>query len=113
MPEVYIDGSPKLGQICIVKEDEVIVESPPYECLTNNEYEYAALRRALDLVQDSTIYTDSLLVANQINGRYKVKVMYGSFKHCLAHLGNNKVKWIHRRLNKAGVHLDKLMRDMK
>lgn len=46
--------------------------------MTNNMAEYEALLRALLMALDRsvrkiTVYTDSLLVANQVNGVYKIK----------------------------------------
>ena len=83
---VYIDGasSGNPGEsgagIMIFDEGgrEILRESIYLGKMTNNMAEYEALIRALKkakkfLIQNITVYTDSLLVANQVLGRYKVK----------------------------------------
>lgn len=57
---------------------ELFKESVYLGEMTNNMAEYEALLRALVMafdrsVREITVYTDSLLVANQVNGLYKIK----------------------------------------
>jgi len=57
---------------------EVYTESVYLGHMTNNMAEYEALIRALQRARDEMvdslhIYTDSLLLANQVNGVYKVR----------------------------------------
>ena len=57
---------------------EIYRESVHLGCMTNNMAEYEALVHALRKARESKVesihvYTDSLLLANQINGVYKVR----------------------------------------
>jgi ribonuclease HI len=57
---------------------ELFRESIYLGSMTNNMAEYEALIRALEKAAEShvnnlSVYTDSLLIANQVNGIYKVK----------------------------------------
>lgn len=83
---VYIDGAslgnPGRSGAGIVALDEQGVElwrdSIHLGQMTNNMAEYEALihalqRAVLSSIESVTIYTDSLLVANQMTGVYKVK----------------------------------------
>jgi ribonuclease HI len=83
---IYIDGAslgnPGQSGAGIVTFDEqgreLWRESAPLGTMTNNMAEYEALVRALRRARDMAagtvfVYTDSLLVANQILGKYKVK----------------------------------------
>jgi ribonuclease HI len=83
---IYIDGAslgnPGQSGAGIVTFDEqgreLWRESTPLGTMTNNMAEYEALVRALRRAREMAtgtvfVYTDSLLVANQILGKYKVK----------------------------------------
>lgn len=83
---IYIDGAslgnPGQSGAGIVTFDEqgreLWRESAPLGTMTNNMAEYEALVRALRRAREMAtgtvfVYTDSLLVANQILGKYKVK----------------------------------------
>lgn len=83
---VYIDGAssgnPGESGAGIVAFNatgqEQYSESVYLGCMTNNMAEYEALIHALKKAKEETvdvihIYTDSLLLANQINGVYKVR----------------------------------------
>jgi ribonuclease HI len=83
---IYIDGAslgnPGQSGAGIVTFDEqgreLWRESTPLGTMTNNMAEYEALVRALRKAREMAtgtvfVYTDSLLVANQILGKYKVK----------------------------------------
>ena len=83
--EIYIDGAARgnpgeSGIGVLIKEtDNIIREITRYlGTKTNNQAEYTALITALESADDFKnknikIFTDSLLVANQINGLWKVK----------------------------------------
>ena len=83
--EIFIDGAARgnpgeSGIGVLIKESvEKIREIKKYlGTKTNNQAEYTALITALESAQDIKnkkikIFTDSLLVANQINGLWKVK----------------------------------------
>ena len=111
MRDVFIDGSPKLDKICIVIDTETILERPQFTCMTNNQYEYAALLRALDLCSGVMINSDSQLMVNQVLGLYKVKDMSNLFRQ--VNMKDNKIQWIPRHMNKAGVKLDRLLKEVK
>lgn len=83
--EIYIDGASRgnpgesgIG-ILIIDERGSISEIKNYIGIeTNNQAEYKALIKALETAKELKkdklkIFTDSLLVANQINGKWKVK----------------------------------------
>jgi ribonuclease HI len=83
---IYIDGAclgnPGQSGAGIVTFDEqgreLWRESTPLGTMTNNMAEYEALVRALRRAREMAtgavfVYTDSLLVANQVLGKYKVK----------------------------------------
>ena len=99
---------------------ELYSESIYLGCMTNNMAEYEALIHALSKARDEMVdtiyvYTDSLLLANQINGIYKVrneslqeyvnraKVMMRAFSRVsLSHIPREKNK-IADKLAKNGV----------
>jgi ribonuclease HI len=79
MKRYYTDGSSTIGvksAFVVVNEHGCILEfmRTPAPGYTNNEEEYrgviAALRRCSE---GDEVYTDSLLVVNQVHGLYKVK----------------------------------------
>ncbi len=83
--DVYIDGAARgnpgesgIG-VHIIEESGKTREIKKYlGTLTNNQAEYSALITALESLTDRKdreirIFTDSLLLANQINGLWKVK----------------------------------------
>jgi len=82
--EIFIDGAARgnpgeSGIGILIKNSEPDREITKYlGTKTNNQAEYTALITALESAQDLRdktirIFTDSLLVANQINGLWKVK----------------------------------------
>jgi ribonuclease HI len=83
---VYIDGASSgnpgesgAGVVAFnVTGQEQYSDSVYLGCMTNNMAEYEALLHALKVAGETNvevinIYTDSLLLANQMNGIYKVK----------------------------------------
>ena len=86
---------------------------------TNNELEYLALLYGLEYVNNNytkskvTIYSDSMLIVNQINGKWRVTTptLVPLYNKCIKQLkSNTTVKWIKRDLNKAGWVLDDLLK---
>ena len=84
MLEVHIDGAsrgnPGLSAIgVIIKHDEKILReySEFLGIRTNNQAEYEALRRALEICnkldKEITVFSDSELLVNQRNIKYKVR----------------------------------------
>lgn len=80
---------------------------------TSNIAEYLGVINAMFLAErGDTIVTDSLLVVNQVNGKWKVKKEH-LVEYCLKakyYLLNKKLRlvWIRRDKNLAGILNDKL-----
>lgn len=121
--EIYIDGasdSEDNGGIGIVlksngRDVENISRSVGKK--TNNEAEYLAMIAGLELALNNNfnnikIYSDSELLVNQINGKYKVKAknLQPLFNQVLDSLGEFKkyeVSWIPREKNSSADDLAK------
>tara|TARA_R110002020_G_scaffold113246_9_gene260531 strand:- start:1025 stop:1381 length:357 start_codon:yes stop_codon:yes gene_type:complete len=115
--KIYIDGGTRGSKICLVDtfKNKTITKfrgGTP----TNNELEYLALLYSLEYINNNyrkksvDIYTDSLLVANQINGKWRVTTDTLKILHekCSRRLTERiKIKWIRRHLNLAGLFLEK------
>lgn len=123
--QAYIDGASSgnpgesgAGIVVYVQDKIIIKESLYLGNMTNNMAEYEALFFVVDKaeksgVQSLTVYTDSLLVANQISGLYKVKnpVLKNYFSEIKKRLGNFKqfsIKYIPREKNKIADSLAKM-----
>lgn len=117
MKEIYVDGSGWNGQVskaCILvdgQDPEIITR---HDEKTNNEMEYEALFVALlELAEDGDIiYTDSQLVANQINKGWKCnhEHLRAYRDKCLEIISEKQgiiIKWIPRDQNKAGKVLER------
>ncbi len=86
--------------------------------MTNNMAEYEALLIALheavqNSIKDVTVYTDSQLVANQINGLYKIKNMtlfqyVKKIKQTIGNFDKFAINYIPREKNREA---DKLAKD--
>ena len=79
---LFIDGAADLhtktagiGGVFLGENNEELYRFSEYlDDATNNEAEYSALIRGLELnIMDIKIYADSELVVKQVNGEYKVK----------------------------------------
>jgi ribonuclease HI len=120
--EIYIDGSSRgnqlgpgrrAGRIAVVIGGEKIVED--VGDVTNNQAEYLALIKALEIVKErgiksANIYSDSELLVKQIKGEYKVrnpniKPYYSRVKGLLLGL-NVRLSWVPRGRNPAGKLLE-------
>ena len=112
--DIYCDSSTK--QACILYEGA----AQPYfvnyvDRVTNNVGEYLALLEVLRNlwlleIKQATIFTDSLLVVNQINGLYAcrqehLKPFLEEAKRLIQATGC-EVKWIPREENPAGELLE-------
>ena len=85
--------------------------------LTNNMAEYEALLRALQKARDSEvgnvcIYTDSLLLANQVLGKYrtrneKLKPYLGKARQLIAQLVRFDIRYVPRERNREADKLAK------
>ena len=79
---LFVDGAADLhtktagiGGVFLGENNEELSRFSEYlDDATNNEAEYSALIRGLELnIMDIKIYADSELVVKQVNGEYKVK----------------------------------------
>jgi ribonuclease HI len=122
---IYIDGASSCnpghaGAGLVVYDErgiEVGRDSAYLGEMTNNMAEYEALVRALSKateanVKNVSIYTDSLLVANQVLGKYKIKNItlqqYAEkAKNLIRTLDHFAVQYIPREKNKVADKLAK------
>lgn len=115
MVDIYVDGGTRHSNICLVDGSHVVVKHRRGKP-TNNELEYLALLYALGYVRDKykgekvTIFSDSQLMVNQMNGKYRVTTptlveLHDKCSSMLTH--NIKIKWISRKINLAGHVLEK------
>lgn len=109
----YTDGSSTIG---VKSAYAVVDENGRYVCgeqtlspneLTNNEEEYRGVIKALELCKAGDIvFTDSLLVVNQVSGKYKVKKEHlKPLCQRAKYLRDEKcafLNWIEREKNLAG-----------
>jgi ribonuclease HI len=96
----------------ICKMDGTVVEKSGYYIgiATNNQAEYYGFKQGLERCRDLgidkiTLYSDSELVVNQVNGLYKVKnqelaPLYAEVKELVASFGKVNIFHIPRELNK-------------
>lgn len=84
--------------------------------LSNNQLEYLGLLYTISYVNNNysrknvIIYTDSLLVANQMNGKWRITTehLIPLWKKCNKYITSNiKIIWVRREKNLAGIELDK------
>jgi ribonuclease HI len=119
---IYSDGGTKGSRICMYDKqlEKFIVKhrySPDNRStpLTNNELEYLALIYSLEYCRNVyskkkvVIKVDSLLVANQINGKWRVTTehLIALYERSMKLLTKNiSVSWISRDFNLAGHVLE-------
>ena len=105
MLEVNIDGAsrgnPGLSAIgIIIKQNEkILIEHSEFLGVrTNNQAEYEALRRALEICntldKELTVFSDSELLVNQRNAKYKIR--------------NQNLKMISREISNLEKNFDKI-----
>jgi len=119
--EIYIDGSsrgnPGPSRIAVVSPTTGFRVIKDIGNGTNNRAEYLALIYSLIYIkhlqpeEKVTIKSDSALLVNQINGRYKVKSasiapLYQKATRILQQLPNVKVQYVPREENLAGHLLE-------
>lgn len=118
MIKLYIDGGTVGSRICLVDKlkNKTLVKIRGVDP-TNNELEYLALVYALQYITNNykrrniTIYSDSLLVVNQINGKWRITTptLLPIWNKCMKMVTDKiKIKWISRDFNEAGWVLDTL-----
>ena len=83
--DLYVDGAADLhsktagiGGVFYQEGDEIASFSEYYDDATNNEAEYSALIHGLHMAKEMnvasiSIYSDSQLIVNQVNGEFRVK----------------------------------------
>ncbi len=121
--KVYIDGGVKwhhlknrrAGFIALVLNNEVIFEEAGV--VTNNQAEYLALIRALEIaiqrkIPKVEVLSDSELLVKQIKDLYKVRSknlipLYRRAKELILKLASFEMQWIPREQNLAGKVLSK------
>ena len=116
----YVDGSPVLAKVAVYIQGVCSVYSISSP-VTNNEAEYLAVFCAMAFHKNITqIQSDSQLVVNQLNGLWKInkpelRVHYDQIKHLerIHYIGGMSYIWIPRTLNKAGQHLEWLLKAYK
>ena len=116
--KVYTDGGTKYGgRICLVdpQKDQCIIKHRTGD-LSNNQLEYLGLLYAISYVNNNysrkpiRIYTDSLLVANQMNGKWRITTehLIPLWNKCQKYMTQYiKIIWVNRDRNLAGIELDK------
>lgn len=116
--KIYTDGGSRgnpgpsaSGYVLLDAQDNVIVERGVYLGITtNNQAEYQALKLAIEEAKkldakNLDIYMDSLLVVNQMLGKFKVKhgdllSIYESIKELIKEFKQVKFTHVPRELNK-------------
>ena len=115
----YVDGSPVLNKVAVVCEDIFETYEIVTPDVTNNMAEYLAVFYAMYFHRNITeVRSDSLLVVNQLNKKWKVKnprlaqihakIRYLNYKHFSPQV---KFTWIPRDDNPAGKHLEKMLKN--
>ncbi len=119
--KIYTDGASRGNPgksgfgLVIYKDDEIFYEDYRYlGIMTNNQAEYLALIRALELlselnINEACIYADSQLMIKQMRGEYKVKAknMIPLYNEAINKISNKKIifNWIRREENKFADEL--------
>jgi ribonuclease HI len=140
MPEFYIDGQslgnqqktlPRQAKIAVAfREKPTSAFQLHWEEIgdrTNNEAEYYALIKALNMilakwpelgaaatrkgVEPVKVYSDSLLIVNQVKGVYeatdtRLKSLCDNAKALMKKLGSVKLEWVSREGNYAGQWIE-------
>ncbi|HSE84092.1 MAG TPA: ribonuclease HI family protein [Thermodesulfobacteriota bacterium] len=120
--EVYIDGASRgnpgksgIGVVIKEKQENIHRIKKFLGTLTNNQAEYKALIAALEAARELKknhlkIYTDSLLLANQINGNWRVSnphitPLHKRAKELIAEFKYVEVNHVPRELNREADKL--------
>ena len=121
--KIYIDGSSHgnpgpSGIGMVIYNDEVREYGEYIGYATNNQAEYCALIKALELAAAEnslyvTVYTDSQLLERQINGGYKVKNrvlkrLWERANHLISKFEQFQLIYIPRNLNRRANRLANL-----
>ena len=139
MPVYYIDGQsqgneqnslPRKAKIAIAYAESDAVDRGKFRIYwqpigdrTNNEAEYYALLKALELIAEKTtgkvpvnigealVRSDSKLVVNQVNGEWRVEdekliELSEKARDLIKDLGSIRLEWVPRDENYAGLWLE-------
>lgn len=141
LPIYYIDGGsqgnerrdrPRSARIAIAYSEsfdridpgKITIYWGPVGDKTNNEAEYLALLKTLDLVSEKpagqvehVIRSDSKLVVNQVKGEWQVKEprlkeLNDRAKDTMQKLGSVRLEWVPRRENYAGLWIEGLLKPL-
>ena len=129
MYKIYCDGASRsnpgeasIGISIQNDEQEIDTISKKIGVATNNVAEYEGLRTALDYcdknnLKDVQIYLDSLLVVQQVNGKYKVKSknLKNLFSQCtdlIEKIDNLEIHHVPREQNKRADELANIALDL-
>src|SRR5438093_11660197 len=130
MPVYYIDGQsqgneqnslPRKAKIAIAYAESDTIDHGKFR--TNNEAEYYALLKALELIAEKAtekppsnigealVRSDSKLVVNQVNGEWRVEderlmELSSQAREMIEKLGSFRLEWIPREENYAGLWLE-------
>jgi ribonuclease HI len=123
MPVYYIDGQsqgneqnslPRKAKIAIAYAESGTVDHGKFRIYwqsigdrTNNEAEYYALLKALELI----VRSDSKLVVNQVNGEWRVEDeklidLSEKARDLIKNIGSVRLEWVPREENLAGLWLE-------
>jgi len=118
---VYVDGSGKGFYVFVAERKGEIFKVGIFrkKGITNNQAEYLAILETLKNFPrgDLIIYSDSLLIVNQLNGVYKIK--NEKLKKLAREIRRRmkkrfvEIRWIPRSSNKAGKLLERLLKKRK
>jgi ribonuclease HI len=119
---IYCDGGTRGNAICLVHDDIIIVKTRRGE-YTNNELEYIALIHTLEYIDSKNlknvrIYSDSRLIVNQVNGKYRVTTdnliaLHRETLEKMLRCDGVQICWVRRNRNKAGRHLERIKHSLK
>ncbi len=145
MPVFYVDGQsqgneqnslPRKAKIAIAYAEPDSVDPGKFRIYwqaigdrTNNEAEYYALLKALELiagtaggkvpgsVREALIRSDSKLIVNQVNGLWRVEderlmELSSQAKEMMEKLGPIRLEWVPREENYAGLWLEGKLRPL-
>lgn len=129
---IYIDGGTRGNVICLVdRQRDVEIVNYVKKRKTNNELEYLALNLGINYITECTInseevknwtiYSDSMLMVNQLNGSWIVtsdtlKKLYEILMEKLSELKKKipelKIVWVPRDFNLAGQVLERMKKHL-
>jgi ribonuclease HI len=137
LPVFYVDGQsqgneqnslPRKAKIAIAYTEAERVDPGKFRIYwqpigdrTNNEAEYYALIRALELIEgkasgsSALVRSDSQLIVNQVNGQWRVEdekliELSSQAKEMIEKLGSVRLEWVPREENYAGLWLEGKLR---